>query len=212
MQFQQGANVYTMDGEEAGQIDRIVIDPRTQEITHIVLRQGFLVSHSKVVPVDAIVIGPNGNLTVRMNPQQFQELPAFEEKEYILADESTNLDMPAPAGTFWYPQYLAGASVTPTPTPKYLEETRYNVPRDTVPVKEGARVISSDGEDVGQVEQVLTGVEKDLITHLLIVKGLLNLERRLIPVSWVNDYDETEVHLAVQAAVVQRLPLTELKD
>ncbi len=212
MQFHKGANVFTMEGEEVGQIDRIVIDPRNQEITHLVIRQGFLVAHSKVVPIDAMTVGPTGNVTVLMNPDQFKELPDFEEKEYILADESTSTDASAPTITYWYPFYLGGAPVTPaTPGPKYIEEVRLNVPPNTVPLKEGARVITRDGEDVGQVEQVLTGVQKDLITHLLISKGRLTSEKRLIPISWVDNYNENEVHLAVRADVVQRLPLSELK-
>ena len=32
MQFNQGAGVTTVDGKEAGHIDRVVIDPKTKEI------------------------------------------------------------------------------------------------------------------------------------------------------------------------------------
>lgn len=212
MQFHKGANIYTRDGEELGQIDRVVIDPRNQEITHLVIRQGFLVSHSKVVPIELMTVGPTGSLTVLMNPDQFKDLPDFEEKEYILADESLSADTSAPTITYWYPYSPGGVPLAPaTPGPKYIEETHLNVPPDTVPVKEGARVITRDGEDIGQVEQVLTGMQKDLITHFLVAKGLLTQEKRLIPVSWVASYNEDEVHLAVRADVVQRLPLSELK-
>jgi uncharacterized protein YrrD len=212
MQFHKGANVFTPDEEEIGQIDRLVIDPRNQEITHLVIRKGLLVSHSKVVPIEAITVGPAGNVTAMMNSDQFKDLPDFEEKDYVLVDESTSNDTSAPTTTYWYPHYLGGTPLIPmAPGPKYIEETRVNIPPNTVPVKEGARVITRDGDDVGQVQQVLTGMQKDLITHLLIAKGLLTQEKRLIPVGWVDNYSEDEVHLAVRADVVQRLPLSELK-
>lgn len=39
MQFKDGANVYTADGHTVGSIDRVVIDPRTNEVTHVVVRR-----------------------------------------------------------------------------------------------------------------------------------------------------------------------------
>jgi sporulation protein YlmC with PRC-barrel domain len=42
MRFNQGDRVMTVDGKEAGHIERVVIDPRTNEITHLVVRRGLL--------------------------------------------------------------------------------------------------------------------------------------------------------------------------
>ena len=42
MQFKQNESVYTTDGQYAGHIDRVVIDLRTNGVTHVVVRAGVL--------------------------------------------------------------------------------------------------------------------------------------------------------------------------
>ena len=44
MQFKQGATVSTYDGKNVGHVDRVVLNPKTKEVTHIVVRKGLLVS------------------------------------------------------------------------------------------------------------------------------------------------------------------------
>ncbi len=34
MQFEPGASVLALDGQEAGHVHRVVIDPKTKEVTH----------------------------------------------------------------------------------------------------------------------------------------------------------------------------------
>ncbi len=44
MQFKRGAEGFTADGRKVGGIDRVVIDPRTREVSHVVIRKGFLLA------------------------------------------------------------------------------------------------------------------------------------------------------------------------
>lgn len=37
MEFREGTDVVTAGGEKVGEIERVVIDPRTREVTHIVV-------------------------------------------------------------------------------------------------------------------------------------------------------------------------------
>lgn len=53
MQFKQGTHVYTIDGKDVGAIDRVVLDPKTDEVTHVVVRRGWLFSEDKVVPISS---------------------------------------------------------------------------------------------------------------------------------------------------------------
>src|SRR5688572_30690801 len=54
MQFQAKANVYTTSGERAGVLDRVVIDPRNRQVTHLIIQKGLLFRSDKVVPVDMV--------------------------------------------------------------------------------------------------------------------------------------------------------------
>lgn len=50
MKFAENMNVITNDGEQAGQIDRVVLDPHTQEVTHIILREGLYFTKTSWCP------------------------------------------------------------------------------------------------------------------------------------------------------------------
>jgi uncharacterized protein YrrD len=72
-------------------------------------------------------------------------------------------------------------------------------------LKEGAKVLSEDDQYVGNVEQVLTDPEADRATHFVIAQGLLLKARKLIPIEWVADLGADEVHLAVDAKLLEEL-------
>jgi hypothetical protein len=44
------------------------------------------------------------------------------------------------------------------------------------------------------------------VTHLVVGKGLLFKERKLIPVTWISTIGGEEVHLLVNAGNLERLP------
>ena len=50
IRYETRTNIYNQNGDKVGSIDRLVIDPRTNEVTHIVVRKGFLFTKDKVIP------------------------------------------------------------------------------------------------------------------------------------------------------------------
>jgi uncharacterized protein YrrD len=72
-------------------------------------------------------------------------------------------------------------------------------------LSEGAKVIAVDDEDVGRVERVLTSAEADRVTHIVIEKGLLNKEHKLIPINWIKSVTDEEVRLAIDSRQIERL-------
>lgn len=207
MQFNQGAGVTTLDGKEAGHIHRVVIDPKTNEITHLVIRWGLLQRKDKVVPINMVTSGDEEKLTLHFKGDELEFLPDFEEERYILVDEGRGGE--TPSAVFSYPPYPGGVPGIANYNPKYVAETHFNVPDNTVALKEGAKVIARDDKEVGHVTQVLASSPADRVTHFLIVKGLLVKEQRLIPVGWVDRLANDEVHLAIDSGTVDRLPVVE---
>jgi uncharacterized protein YrrD len=92
------------------------------------------------------------------------------------------------------------------PKPPYVRKTEINIPSGTVPLEEGAKVVSSEGEHVGDVERVYADEEKQRVTHLLISQGLISKSRKLIPSMWVGSVRENEVRLSVAERFVETLP------
>jgi uncharacterized protein YrrD len=207
MQFNQGARVLTLDGKEAGHIDRVVIDPRTNEVTHLMVRRGLLQRQDKVIPISVVTTGPNEVLSVHVRSDDLELLPDYQEEQYVQADKAGEGDNPS--AVYLYPPYPGGVPGIATYSPAYVAKTHLNIPVAAVALKEGAKVIARDKKEVGHIAQVLMSTPADQVTHFLITKGFLVKENRLIPVGWVDRLAENEVHLAIDSNIVERLPVVE---
>ena len=213
MQLVQDASVVTASGERVGELDRIVIDPRTKEVTHVVVRKGVLFTQDKVVPIDLIASASEEGVVLREDAGDLEALPNFEEEHFVALNEDeyarSQYEETAPPSLYWYPP-LYGAPfgagrLNPTYPPLYPVEVERNIPEGTIALKEGARVISADGDHVGNVEQVLTEPEADRASHFVISSGFLLKEKKLVPVRWVDRIDEEEVRLVVGSDLIERL-------
>jgi uncharacterized protein YrrD len=215
MQFQQGANVSTYDGKNVGSVDRVVLNPKTKEVTHIVVRKGFLFNEDKLVPLSIVASATEDKVTLRPDAIDLDKLPPFEEVHYVPLDESEALTVAYPLGWaspfYWY-EPLAGSAAYPEYVATYAgqqpyrSETEQNIPEDTVALKEGARVISDDDQHVGNVERVFTHTGSDRATHFLVSAGFIFKDHKLVPTNWIHDIQEDEVHLNVNAGTLKNLP------
>jgi uncharacterized protein YrrD len=216
VQFKDGTKVYTANGDHVGSIDRVVIDPRTKEVSYIVVRKGFLFTEDKLVPIGMIASADEDRLTLRMDAGNLDDLPLYEEAEYVPLEageypEQYGGAVGAALPLYWYPTSGAGwypGTATPlVPVDTYAVHTEPNIPEGTVGLKEGAAVVSMDGDRVGTVERIVT--HDNRATHMLVSHGLLFKEKKLIPVGWVTDINEDEISLGVHTSVLTRLPAYE---
>jgi uncharacterized protein YrrD len=212
MKFKEGADVFTHDGKRIGSIDRVVLDPETKEVTHLVVREGFLLTTDKVIPLSLVGPATEERVTLREDAADVEALPDFEEAHYIPAGEADTPEAPLPVYArtyYWYPpaSYNWGSGTGyGYPIPPYVVRTERHIPEGTVALEEGAKVLSRDGHHLGNVEEILTDPEQDRATHLVISRGVLLKERKLIPTTWVSLVLEDEVHLHVRADVLDRVP------
>jgi uncharacterized protein YrrD len=210
MKLKENARVETADGQIVGQIDRVVMDPRTKEVTHVVVHKGLLFTEDKVVPISLISGVMDDRVVLREDVGDLENLPDYEETSYTSLDEYEQAQAPAGASVppvYWYPPYPTGWGVYPAGylVPQYIVHTKENIPEGTVALEEGAKVISSDGQHVGNVEQVLTDSQVDRATHFVISQGMLLKTRKLLPTGWISHLDSDEVHLAVGAPILETL-------
>jgi uncharacterized protein YrrD len=211
MQFVQNASVFAADGEQIGEIERVVMDPRSRQVTHVVVRKGFFFTEDRVVPVSLVASADDERVELREDAGDLEGLPIFEEEHFVTTGEE-EYRLRQPEDTFpplyWYPPvygsgYGAG-KMYPAPPLQPVEIER-NIPEGSVALREGARVVSADGEHVGDVEQVLTEPEADRVTHFVVSKGFLLKERKLVPMGWVARLGEDQVHLAVGTQLLKSL-------
>ena len=210
MRFKQNASVSTADGQEVGHIDRVVIDPKTKEVTHVVVRAGFLFTDDRVVPIELVAEATEDRLDLREYADDLHNLPKFEETHYVRAPEDENGRSAPVSGGFAGSLYSSVPVTTyaePESGPRFVRQVAKNIPEGTVALRQGAKVLTEDGKLAGHVEEVLTDPETEQATHILVSKGLLAKERRLVPGSWVRKIEENEIHLAVPANFYELLRL-----
>ena len=222
MQFKKNAEVVTSEGEKVGRIDRVVIDPNSRKLTHLVVKKGFLFTKDKVVPLDLFESTMEDRLVLKGDVGDLDDFPDFEETHYLPLEEartSANRDPDRISPLVWYYPLPRRAwwrmkmSVYPGfPEPPILRITDFNIPNDTVPLEKGANVVSGDGNHVGDVERVYVEEEEQRVTHLLISQGLISKSRKLITSMWVDRVFEDEVRLSISKAFIEELPEYSTQD
>jgi uncharacterized protein YrrD len=218
MEIREGASVVTTKDDKVGTVYRIVIDPRTMQITHLVVRKGFLFTDDKVLPMNLVERADGETVVLRSDTGDLDELPDFSEKEYILLDESELArmgDRPplAPSPMYWYPAYGTMWETAPISPyrPPIREPVRIerNIPDETVTLKEGANIISADRKHIGNLEKVLVEPGSDRATHFVVSQGLILKDKRVLPVLWVNRIEENKIYLGVGSRFIEHLPAYE---
>jgi uncharacterized protein YrrD len=212
MELKEGTSVFSADHEEVGNINRVVLNPVTTQLTHIVVQKGLFFPEDRVVPIDWIASADVDRVVLSVNASEIQDLPPFEETHYIRLDEAeiNRAHHPAsdyPPYYYWYPSFGTPSPVFPPSTMSgVIPQTGQNIPEDTVALKEGTDVISADGDHIGDVEHVLVDPDSNQATHFLISKGLLLKEKKLVPADWISRVTEEKVYLAVGSRLVDQLP------
>ncbi len=214
LEIKEGTPVFTSDGKEVGKINRFVLNPATDEITHIVVQKGRLLPEDTVVPFEMIDSTSEDKVVLKEDAKDFDQLPPFEETHFVQANSGNGIPVTgsrtyyAPA-YYWYPPpngyigYPAYGLPYPTWPPSV---TQQNIPENTVPLQNGSNVISSDEKHVGDVERLFVEPHSKKITHFLISHGVLFKDHKMVPVNWVQSVEENKVHLTVSAEVLKDLP------
>jgi len=216
MQFYRNSEVFSKNNEKIGTSERIVIDPKTKEVTHLVVDKGFLFSDDKLVPVELVDHAMDDQIFLNVTEDQLDDMQDFEETFHINSSQVSQVlsrddSQPAremlaypPVNAHWWIQ--AGY-----PLPNYVKHTVQYNPDGTVPLKEGADVYASDDEKIGQVDAFLTEPSENRISHILISQGILFEKKVLIPSIWISRVMEDKIHLVVDRDLIERLPEYEME-
>jgi len=210
MRLSQGAEVYSSQGSLLGTLNRVILDPNTRKVTHIVIERRFLSTEHKMVDMDRVNTAIEDRIILLPPEESFDEFTDFEESQYVNLD-ATEYPEGDVNSSFWFPPtnydwWRATPHISHPGTPVYRVDTRDTLPEGTVALVKGAKVLSRDEKHVGDIEQLIVEPEDDRVTHLVIRLGLLFKERKLVPVTWIAKIEEKEVHLSVGAGTLEKLP------
>lgn len=214
MKFRENADVITSKGDKVGRVNKVVVDPSTEEVTHLVVKKGLFLTRDRVVPLDQVQSATEDLVVLRDDVEDPDSFPNFEETRYVPAagiEEFQCWEAWEARKVILYhtrinmPWWKDGPDINP-PKPPFVKTTRRNIPEGTVPLEEGAKVMDAEGNPVGNIAEIYAEPEEHRITHLLIERGILGKEKKLIPSAWVKDIFEDSVRLSVRSSVIENLP------
>jgi sporulation protein YlmC with PRC-barrel domain len=187
MDIPVNANVRCADGD-CGQSVDVIVNPVTQQVTHVVVRERKASHAQRLVPVEWVMEAIPHLIHLRCTCDELAGMEEFIEREYI---------------TVW-PSSIFSSSSMPEPAVVTLKHER--VPPGELVIHQGARVEAIDGH-VGQVDEFLIDPTNERITHLVLREGHLWGKKDVtIPVSEIDRIEENMVHLKLDKHSIEKLP------
>jgi sporulation protein YlmC with PRC-barrel domain len=184
-EFAMGAEASCADGP-GGKVTRVIIDPATETVTHLVIEPKHRLVASRLVPLD-LVDATAGGIRLRCTVEEFGRLEAAEETE--LLDGIIGGSMYAQMGG-------------PSPAQVIVQDV---VPLGEADVERGEPVHALDGA-IGRVEGLRVDPGDHRVTHVLLQEGHLWGRREiLIPASAVTKV-ENGIWLNLTRKQVEDLP------
>ncbi|MEX1295726.1 MAG: PRC-barrel domain-containing protein [Candidatus Limnocylindrales bacterium] len=202
LEVTKNTDVYTADDRHVGSVDRIVLDPVTQQLTHVVVRKGIFFPEDKLIHFEDISTATPERINLRQGVDAAQ-LDPFVEHHFVTVDE-TDL----PEGDLVYDPGFVSAwygpigVAPPMHRDALLSVSERNIPDRLLALEAGSPVLSSDHEVVGHLERVLA-TDDGRPTHLVIEDDGLSLDRRAMPIGWVGEITEEGIALGVTAHMVE---------
>lgn len=197
MDISIGAKVCCADGL-CGQSTYVVINPLTQNVTHLVVREEQDPLHTeRLVPIDMVVESTPDQIVLRCTREQLAKEDPFIVTEFIRSD---------------VPEYVTGRwmVVWPYVTPRetmatYVHKSK-QVPPGELALRRGARVEATDGH-VGRVDEFVVDAGTGHITHLVLREGHLWGQKDVsIPISEIGRIEADVVYLKLDKAGIDALP------
>ncbi len=203
--FTIGAQASCTDGV-CGDVTRVVVDPITRTVTHLVVEPKHRIALGRLVPL-TLVDATTGEIHLRCTLAQFQKLDWAEETQFL-------------PGIGGYPGYDPGQVLTwpyygldgggglgmgNMPQPVILDR----VPLGEVAIRRGEQVHATDGV-IGRVQGLVVDPDNHHVTHVLLQEGhLWGRKKVAIPITAVTEVDNG-IRLSITKQEVQDLPTVDV--
>src|SRR5436309_10124122 len=202
--------------DEFGELADVVIDPRTKQVTRLVVRQRHHSRPSRLAPIALAKPKRDEGLSLQCKVEEAMKLDCVEEVAFVQSGEPPLND----------PDWDVGIE-RPIPSPEYanmdigwaggelgwyggLHETTgisYDrVPKGEVEIGRQSTVNAADREAVGHVDGLVIDSENRL-THLVLSRGHLWRRRDItIPVGAISKVETDSVTVNLTVSEVEELP------
>jgi sporulation protein YlmC with PRC-barrel domain len=200
MEVPLNVEVHCTDGR-CGRSSHIVLNPATEQITHIVVREKRPSRVERLVP--AILIRHTASEVIVLNCtlEEFAAMEPFNQTEFVYGDLPHHAT--DPSLTLLWPYAV--------PAKRIVDEKIRPIPPGQLAVRRGTRVEATDGR-IGRVDEFLVDPDSGDITHLCLRETRLRGDRVVcVPVSEIDEIREKIVYLKIDKEAIASLPSVPVK-
>ena len=206
--FMIGAGVSCADGP-CGAVIRVVINPVTRKLTHLVVepegRQGL----GRLVPLE-LADATGGEIRLRCTMAEFEKLDPAEETQFVPGTRGYEAYGPEQVVSWPWLSLGGTTGVEGDMVAGVSETVTYDaIPVGEVAVRRGDRVHATDGE-IGHVEGLVIDPRNHHVTHVLLQEGhLWGRKDVAIPIGAVTGTDDG-IRLSLPKDEVRDLPAVDI--
>lgn len=184
------AEVQCADGP-GGRTTRLVVDPASRRVTHLVVRESGWRGIERIVPIQMVEESAPGAVRLRITRTELADMPSFAVDESIVPGDIAGDDT-----SYIVAGYRTG------PTARSYTVTGDAVPDSMLVVRQGDRVEASDGR-IGTVDDILADAS-GAISGFVMRKGhLWGARNVVVPLEAVDYADDGVVYLKLSKAAIE---------
>ena len=209
--FKIGAPVLTDEGE-VGRLKYVVVDPRAEIVTDLVVERGRLLRREIVVPVGWVEHADAQGIRLHAKMADLEGLPEFREVEYWAPDPTARpISGHRPADTrIRIGPYgdISNRDITTPPSTWVLHRVRLGIGEEDILIRRGLPVYSADGDRVATVDHLLADPQTHHVTHLVIHRGrwFSRGEDYIVSSDDVTSTSEHGIRLRLRRDEIDQLP------
>ena len=214
--LRHGAAVFTSDGGQVGDLHAIVVDPRDNEVTHVVVNTGphfpepgFGAPDLVEVPIAEMEGAEETGVFLKLDRDAFCRLPEYADRDHVPSagaeGEAAEPEPGGPARALWNVGIAVAQSLASIGSVAVPQET-FRKARFERHILNDAPVWRTDPhKHIGDVERVLVDEDSDEIQALVIKRGVLFQHEVILPISHVTEMLGGVVHAEISDAELDAL-------
>jgi len=185
-----------------GYLDGIILDPVTDEVTHLVVEEEKLFGEKRLVPIEEIVESNIRYVLLQCTLQELSEYEVFADVEFIQVEEPFDY-------AYALPDIEGRALFTwpfATTQPGYIPTEHEHIPTNELMIHRNTEVFATDGK-VGFLDDLIIEPDHHKITDLAVrVDYFWGYKDVDIPLDQIEEIKPDSVYLKLSRSMVTSLP------
>ena len=196
-------DVYVVCGDGPfGYLDGVLLNPITDEVTHLVVEEDKLLGSKRLVPVDEVNTSSFRYISLHCTVQELSNYETFAEVEFIPVKEPYDYayELPDLEDRMLYSWPFA------TTKPGYLPVEHEHIPANELVIHRSVQVFANDGK-VGTLDKLMIAPDDHKITDLVVRVGYFwGYKDIAIPLEQIERIKEDHIYLKLSKEKIESFP------